>query len=83
MKPLTVAEMIEALQRLPPDAVCCFYDGEWSQYRQINRVDAEIAGIRYNGPGDTYPVWEEYYETDKRQVKTVAIAHFKSLYYVE
>lgn len=64
---MTVATLVEQLQKLPPDMIAVWYDSESSQYQEVIKLQTVEVGIRYAGDGETWPVWENYYPDDNRQ----------------
>lgn len=84
MKALTVAEVIAALQGMPPDSVVCFMDAEYMRFETVIAVVAAKASVRINTDckgENPVEVWEEYTGfKDDRTVRLVDVVHFKAEY---
>lgn len=63
---MTVAQYIEALQRLPQDLPCLLRNDEYSFYVTSNGPEVRTIGIRHNNYTE---IWEDHYVFDERQTE--------------
>lgn len=70
---MTVAQMIEELKKLPPDAKAVWYDSEYSSYSEVNAISLVEIGVRevYSSATDELvgKAWEHFSVNDDRQTE--------------